>query len=354
MKLKYFVILSIILIGGLVGVVYFQNQSATLTVTLFGINLTFPVALWLAGGMGLIFLIGAIGLFLSNIRYSIYRKHLEKELNQVLEWGRELIFYRKVGEPKKLKVLGLVKEFVGNIWGDRLTFEKWEKFPYMIDLKRVNEGEYVDLSKYKVPFDNPWEVKNGWNLLKKDPSKAGEILKKYKDPALREAAFKIWAKGAPAAEILKFEYPLTLEIVVAHLDSPELGELIKRAKLTPREQVELARKLYTTKTPEEEMELMEPHPVGMAYLAFKYEHIEKGKEIVEEKNIHLFDYFILMRERGIRVEVDQFLATIWDEPLSEQRRPYQLQQLRASSEPEKGEEKPAETPVETPTTPTQQ
>ncbi|MEO1942618.1 MAG: LapA family protein [Campylobacterales bacterium] len=353
MKLKYFLILSIILIGGLVGVVYFQNQGATLTVTLFGINLTFPVALWLAGGMGLIFLIGAIGLFLSNMRYSIYRKHLEKELKQLLDWSRELIFYRKVGEPKRLKVLGLMKEFIGNLWGDRLTFNRWENFPYMIDLKQINEGKYVDLSKYKIPFDNPWEVKNGWNLLKKDPSKAGEILKKYKDPALRQEAFKIWAKKAPAPEILKFEYPLTLEIVVAHLDSPELKELIKQAQLNEREQVELARKLYTKKSPEEELELLEPHPIGKAYLAFKYEHLEKGKEIVEEKNIHLFDYFILMRERGIRVEVDQFLATIWNEPLLKQRRPYQIQQLRSSSEPGKGEERAAETSAETPTTSTQ-
>jgi uncharacterized integral membrane protein len=312
--MKYYILLSAVLIGLLVGVVYFQNSGDYLTISLFGVNLTFPSALWLLGGMGIIFLIGLIFLGTTTFKYNTYRKRVAKEIKQILNWGKELIFYRatKGDEPKKMKVLDQLKEFVGNIWGDKLTFQRWEKFPYMLDLKKIKEGEYVDLSKYKIPFENPWEVENGFNLLRKHPEKAGEILQKYKDEKLRQEAFKVFAKTAPISEILRFDYPVDVEIILKHIQDPKVGRLLARTKLTPQEQVEVARAIYTTRTPEEEMELLSPQPVGQVYLAFKYEHLEQGKKLAEEHNIHLFDFFVVMREKGIKVEIDQFLGSIWE------------------------------------------
>lgn len=308
--MKQFILISIILIGGLAGLMAFQNGSAHLTLSLWGINVTLPVYLWIAGGMGIIFLVGFLFLLWNSARTSYYRRRVEGEIKKLLKIAEERIFYRR-SELPKLKVLDKIGELIANIWGNKLTFEYKTNFPYMEVLKRIEEGEVVDLSPYKVPFDNPWEIKNGYNILKKEPARAKEVLDRYPDPKLKEAAFRIYAKTAPIREILKYDFPIDWEIVEPHLHDPELPYLLPRAQLTPQQQVEVARAIYTTRTPEEELEILKNQPVGQIYLALKYEHIEKGKELSELHKIELFHYFIKLRELGEKVEVDEFLESIW-------------------------------------------
>lgn len=308
--MKHFILISLILIGTLVGLMAFQNGASRLTLSLWGLHLTFPAYLWIGMGMGAIFIVAFLFISFAGVRDKLYRKRVESEMEKLLKGVRELIFYRRVEFPK-VKTLNKLGEFLNNIWGNRLTFENSRSFPYMEALRRVENGEVVDLGKYKVPFDNPWEIKNGYNILNRQPERAKEVLERYKDNNLRLKAFKIYAKTAPIEEILKFEFPIDWEIIESHLKNPDLPKLLKRAELTPQQQVEVARKIYTTKTPEEELELLETQPYGKVYLALKYEHLEKGKELSEKYKITLFHYFILLRELGQKVEVDEFLETIW-------------------------------------------
>jgi len=48
---------------------------------------------------------------------------------------------------------------------------------------------------------------------------------------------------------------------------------------------------------------------GYAYLALKYEHLEKAKEIIEENNLKIFEYFIKLREHQ-KIEIDEYLQSI--------------------------------------------
>jgi uncharacterized integral membrane protein len=305
--MKKYTLFSIVLIALITLLVYIEENTAT-TFYLFGINITLPNAVWTAIFLGIFYLFSLIFFGVLNIKEYFYKKNIQKDIEILITNIKNRILYK---EPvkKEMKILKNCNSFVNNIEGLNIKPKKCEKFEFLEDIEKLVNGEVIEISKYKLSDENPWFIMNIKNRLKKDPNFAKEILKKYRNEELKKYAFEIYAKNEKTSinEILKFDYEIDFEIVKAHIKDPDIKLLLQKAKLSPKEEIETARALHQTIDPDREFEIIEPLKWGSAYLALKYEHIEKAKEIIEEYELKFFEFFLKLRESGIKADIDEYI-----------------------------------------------
>ena len=304
--MKKYVIFSIVLIGILSLFIYMENNSFT-TLGIAGINISLPNALWVALFLSLFFIFSLIFFFFINFKNYIYQKNIQKDISNIIANIKNRILYKESNIPTK--ILTDINNFTKNINGLNITPNKIEKFEFLADIKKLIEGETIEISKYKLASDNPWFILNVKNRLKKNPDYAKEILKKFKNEELKKEAFYIWAKSAPIKEIIKYDYEITFDIIKSHLNDKDLSILLEKAKLSPKEEIDLAKEIYSTKTPDEELELLKPLKWGEAYLALKYEHLELAKELIEANSLTFFKYFLELKEAGLKEDIDEYIKS---------------------------------------------
>jgi len=304
--MKKYSIFSLIFIA-LIGLfVYIENNSYT-TFEVLGVSITLPNALWVVIFLGLFYLVTLIFLGFTNLKNIIFQKNIKKDLEIIINNIKNKILYKNAKDTKVIKdINNFVKECIEGL---EIKPKKIEKFEFLEDLAKLKQGEVVEIGKYKLKEDNPWFILNVKNRLKKDPSYAKEVLKKFKNEELKKEAFYIWAKEAKIKEILKYNYPITLEIVLSHINDEDLPLLLKQAKLSPKEQIEVAKNIYQTQNPDKELEIIKPLPFGYAYLALKYEHLELAKEIIENNQLKFFEYFLKLKECGIKADIDEYIQS---------------------------------------------
>ena len=305
--MKKYTIFSIILISILTLFIYMENNSFT-TINLYGINLSFPNAIWLAIFLTIFFIFSLIFFFFVNFKNYVYQKNIKKDITNIILNIKNRIFYKQSNFPTK--ILNDINKFTQNIEGLNIKAEPIEKFEFLEDIKKLLNGETIEISKYKLNSDNPWFIINIKNRLKKNPDYAKEVLKKFKNEELKKEAFYIWAKKASIKEILKYDYDINLEIIKSHIKDDDLKLLLERAKLKPKEEIEIAKEIYQTKTPDEELEILKPLKWAEAYLALKYEHLELAKEIIESNNLTFFKYFLELKELGKKEDIDEYIKSI--------------------------------------------
>ena len=305
--MKKYTLFSIVLIALITLLVYIQENSQT-TFNMFGINITLPNAVWVALFLGLFFIFSLIFFSVINLKEFLYKKNIKKDIEILITNIKNRILYK---DPvnKEVKILKNCNNFVNNINGLEIEPKKCEKFEFLEDIEKLKNGEVIEISKYKLKEDNPWFILNIKNRLSKDEKFAKEVLKKYKNEELKKLAFKIYAKHASISEILKFDYEIGYEIIKAHLKDPDLKFLLKHATLTPKEEIEIAKALHQTIDPDKEFEIVEPLKWASAYLALKYEHLEKAKEIIEVNNLKFFEFFLKLRLAGIKADIDEYIAS---------------------------------------------
>jgi len=303
--MKKYVIFSIIVIALLSLFIYIQDNSYT-TLNIAGVNLSLPNALWVALFLSVFFLFTIIFFLIIHFQTYIYKKNVQKDTAIIIDNIKNHIFYKKIHKPAK--ILTNINNFTQNIEGLNIKPEKKEKFEFLEDIKKLLNGETVEIGKYKLKEDNPWFILNIKNRLHKNPDYAKEILRKFKNEELKKEAFYIYAKKAPVKEILKYPYEINLEIIKAHINDNDLKLLLERAKLSAKEQIEVARDIYSTKTPDEELEILKPLPWAEAYLAIKYEHMDLAKEVIEANDLKFFKFFIDLKEKE-KVDIDEYIES---------------------------------------------
>jgi len=301
--MKKYIIFGLIFISLITLFVYIENNSFT-SFSVFGINVSLPNAIWVAMFLGLFFIFSIIFLAFINLRYTFYQKNVKKDIQTIIDNIKNKILY--LDQFKTAKILKKINSFVENINGLEIIPEKKEGFEFLEDLKKLKEGEVIEISKYKLKPDNPWFILNVKNRLKKDPAYAREVLKKFKDEELKKEAFYIYAKQAPVYEILKYPYEITFDIVKSHVNDEQFDKLLQKAKLKPLEEIEIAKLIYGTKDPDSELEIIKPLKWGYAYLAIKYSHFDLAKEIVEENNLKFFEYYLALPKKD---DIDAYIES---------------------------------------------
>jgi len=304
--MKKYITFSIILIALLTLFIYVENNSFT-TLKIAGINISLPNAVWMAFFLSLFFIFSLIFFFFINFKNYMYQKNIQKDILNIITNIKNRIFYKESNIPTK--ILTDVNNFTKNINGLNIIPNKIEKFEFLEDIKKLINGEVIEISKYRLNSNNPWFILNIKNRLKKNPEYAKEVLKKFKNEDIKKEAFYIWAKGAPIKEIIKFDYEITFDIVKAHIKDNDLQKLLEKAKLSPKEEIEIAKEIYSTKTPDEELQILKPLKWGETYLALKYEHLELAKELIETNDLKFFKYFLELKEAGLKEDIDEYIKS---------------------------------------------
>jgi len=304
--MKKYIISSIILIALISLFMYIQNNAFT-TLSFFSYNFTLPNALWVAIFLSIFLIFTLIFFLVVNFKTYIYKKNVQKDTAVLIENIKNHIFYKNKTKP--VKILTSINSFIENINGLNIKPVKKEKFEFLEDIAKLQKGEVIEIGKYNLKEHNPWFILNIKNRLRTNPDYAKEILKKFKNEELKKDAFYIWAKKAEINEILKYPYEITFEIIQTHIEDEDLDKLLEKAKLTPKEEIETARKIYNTKTPDKELQILTPLKWGKSYLALKYEHIELAKEIIEAYNLKFFEYFLKLKNTQEKTDIDEYIES---------------------------------------------
>ena len=302
-EMKKYFIFGLILIGLITLFVYIENNSFT-SFAVMGVDVSLPNAVWVGIFLSFFFIFSLMFLGYIDLKNKIYQKNIKKDTKTILENFKNKILH--INTAKNVKLLKEINVFSENIKGLSIVPKQTKGFEYLEDLKKLKSGEVIDIGKYKLKEDNPWFIMNVKNRLKKEPSYAKEVLKKFKNEELKKTAFYMYAKSAKIDEILKYPYDITFEIVKAHINDEQLSALLKKAKLKPKEEIETAKIIYGTKTPDIELDILKPLKWGRAYLAIKYSHFDLAKEIVESNNLKFFEYYLKLPKKD---DIDEYISS---------------------------------------------
>jgi len=306
--MKKYTIFSIIFIVLISLLVYIQNNSFT-TLNIGKTSWSLPDALWVAIFLTLFFITSLIFFGIIHFRSFVYQKNVKKDLKIIIENIKNRVLYKNSIKPTK--TLNEINECIKNIEGLNINPEKRENYEFFEDIKKLKNGEVVEISKYKLNENNPWFILNIKNRLKNEPEYAKDVLKKFKDENLRKEAFYIWAQTAGVKEILREGYPITYDILKSHLHDEYFDLLLSQGKLqlSIKEEIELARDIYASKDPDSELEMLKPLKWAEAYIAIKYEHLELAKELIDINNLKFFDYFLRLKEQGQKLDIDEYIES---------------------------------------------
>ena len=308
--MKKYVIFSLVLISLISLFVYMQSNSYT-TFNILGVNITLLNALWVLIILFTFFLFSIIFFSITQFKNFFFQKNLKRDINNLIFNIKNRILYKE--DSKKIKILDDINSFVNNIEGLSIKPNSVKNFEFLEDINKILNKEVVDLKKYKLDENNPWYIENAKNRLRNGDIKfAKEILKKSTNEELKKEAFKVFALNSKGKEILNLDldYPLDFEIIKSHLDDFYLNELLKKAKLSAREEIEVAKELYSKKTPDEEFEILKPLKWGSCYLAFRYSHLQKAKELIDEYNLKFFEYPLKLLENNQKVDIDEYINSV--------------------------------------------
>jgi len=232
-----------------------------------------------------------------------FERQLKKDKENILKNIENKILFRDKTFP--ISVLNECEEFIEMVNGLNIQPTKTDKFPYLKDLSKLQEGGVIDLSKYKLSKTNPWYLKNLENGINNKDKKQ---LKEALNTPLKQKAIKILATISTPKEILANNYPISKDIILNNKDSSLLKELINNSNLSNKEYIEIAKSFYqSTTNPDILFELFKNKLYAYVYLLIQYEMIDKAQEIVKENDIKLFEYYLLLRNNKIKININEYL-----------------------------------------------
>jgi len=303
--MKKYIIFSVLLIGTISLFVYTQT-NATTTFSLFGIRITLLDAVWMAIFLILSMILSLIFMGVLNIKNYFLSKNIKKDKEFILTHIRNRILF-KDSKLKEVKILKDIFNFSNLINGLEIEAKKIDGFEFLEDLEKIKKGEVVDLKKYKLRNDNKWNILNTLNRIKIDKDFAKDMLLKPINEEVKKAAFYIVIEEMSINEMLRYNYDIPFEVVKKHVRDENFNKLLNRIKLSPKEEIEIAREIHQTIDPDKEFEILKPLKLASAYLALKYEHLQKAKEIIEENDLKFFEFFLKLRENGIKADIDEYI-----------------------------------------------
>jgi len=287
----------------LIGLLTYINTNSSTTFSLLGINITLYNAIWSMIFLFTLYLISILYFSILKYKSFTFERNIKKDKINLLKNIENKIFYKNKQFP--IKVLKELDEFTKMIEGLKINPVSSETFPFMEDLKKIENSEVVDLSKYKLDKNNPWVIKNlEIKVNNNDLEAAKEAIK---IDSLKEKASKLIWENSSVSEILANAYPISKEIILNNLDNSRLKELINKSTLTNEEYIEIAKVLYKKESnnPENVMNLFEEKTVPYVYLLIKYEMLDKARELAKENELKFFEYYLDLKEKNVKL--DEFL-----------------------------------------------
>ncbi len=333
MGIKKYIVFSLIFLVAVGAYVYSFNGDVY-TLSFFGTKITLHIALWVVLPALLIVIASVLHMMFYSVKGYFIQRNLQKDYKTFLDFTKSRILgldgegdFRTIWYKLPVKIL---KHFKFDDLKDPDDIEDEDIKNTILDLKKVEKGEIVDLKKYKLPKDNYFVQKNVLNKLAKDKKYAEEILNNCKDKEneICKKAFGVYASYETFSNIEKQGYNIDKELFEKLLDRAidaedtfsidydDIYKLLKSFQYTKQEYIKLAKRLKKVLSPEALISLFEKlsnenELVIQAYLyiLFEYQMIDKAREILEntaKNEYEKFKYFLFLRDNGKNFDIDLF------------------------------------------------
>ncbi len=333
MGIKKYIVFSLIFLVA-VGVYVYSFNGNVYTLSFFGANITLHIALWVVLPALLIVIASVLHMMFYSVKGYFVQRNLQKDYKTFLDFAKLRILgidaesdFRTIWYKLPVKIL---KHFKFDDLKDPNDIEDEDIKNTILDLKKVEKGEIVDLKKYKLPKDNYFVQKNMLNKLAKDKKYAEEILSSCKDKEgkICKKAFDAYASYETFSNIKKQGYRIDRELFEKLLDrveNPEdsfniekndIYDILKEFNCTKIEYIKFAKKMKKILNPETLISLYEKlsnenelATQAYLYILFEYQMIDKAREILEntaKNEYEKFKYFLFLRDNGKNFDIDLF------------------------------------------------
>ena len=322
----------------IIGLYVFSFEGGRYTLDFFGVNISLPIAVWV--------IVPAIILYLFTLIHMMFYGAIEFSKKRALKKGHKNFIKATKNvllgldnnvqfKSEWLKLPGAILNIFNIDPRKRAKKVPNEEIQEILDLKeKLDNGEVVDLSKYRLPIDNPLVLQNLENKLKKDKLYADGILKNCPDKnlSLCKKAFREFAKYAPLDQIKKYEkegYKIDreiFEIIIDRLNAKEhpldlknddIVDLIKNLDFEKEDFIALAKKLKSKMNPDALIFLFERlfnefPKASDAYLfiLFELQMIDKVREILENSSVDEYVKFknlLFLIDNGKNFDIEDFV-----------------------------------------------
>ncbi len=333
MGLKKYILFSIIFIVA-VGAYVYSFNGGMFTLSFFGVPVSLYIAVWVILPAAVIIIASVLHILFYNVKGYFSYRNLQKDYKNYIQYSKARILGVDSSAEFKTKWFKLpvkmLKHFKFDATKDPSDIEDEEIKNTILDLKKIENGESIELKKYKLSKDNYFVKKNMLNKLTKDKKYSEEILKNCtdKESKICKKAFEIYVTFANYENIRKQGYKVTKDIFekllermvdkddLFKMDSDEIFELIKEFKYTKQEFLKLAKKFKKVLNPEATISLFEKLSnenelslQAYLYILFEFQMIDKAREILEnvgKNECEKFKYFLFLRDAGKNFDIDLF------------------------------------------------
>lgn len=337
MGIKRYVILSLIFLVG-IGIYAYSLIGGEYTLSIYKFSMTLPISLWVILPAFLLFIASIFHMLYYSFREYLYHRSLNKDfelfktaygkkiLAQDSDFNYKTSFFKFIGKSLKGMSFTGFPEYVEI--EDEATKTLCEL------LKKIDDGEVVELKKYRLSPKNPLVTKVRLNKLNQDEKYASVILKECDDDTneLCKAAYMKFLTYASFEEIQKLGFKPTRDtfrlMMERYLDEEDsfdmplesIEELLLQFKATRDDYLELAYEIKIKLTPDTWMALFEklynsPEQHAQAadaylYVLYELQMIDKIREILEasdEGEYTKFKTLLFLRDHGKNVDSGLFL-----------------------------------------------
>ena len=319
----------------LLGVFVYSFEGGKYTLTLVGVPISLPIAIWIVLPVVLLFLATVLHLIFYGTKNMIALRRVKKDGEKFTAAAKQALLGKEIATDYKSDIFKLPGAILPLLNSDPYKAKKYRIYnddvqDILETKERLENGEVVDLSKYNLKDANPNVVKNALNRLAEDETYASTILKKCDDKELCQQAYVKFAQYASLSDLQRYEIepsrkvfdiminrigakenPLELsdkEIITLvrelNFDSAEIVALLKtlRSKMTPDRLVHLAEKLSH--------EFPEKAGEGYLYVVFELQMIDDAREFLvnaPEESYQKFRYLLFLKEQGRNFDTELFV-----------------------------------------------
>ncbi len=334
MNLKSYTFFSFLFIC-IVAILVMFNVSGEYTMSFLGLSQTLPTAVWIVLPLILLY-IATMGHFLfygfvNYLKINSYKNDYEMLVDQIAAKLMGMDDDKEYKNPE-FKHLG---DFVAQTdikpkSRFKLNVAKLDKVAET--LHSIEEGQFVDLTKFRLAKDNAIVQHNAENRLASDAKYAEEILRSCdKQTPLCMKAYEAFAEFADLKQIRKIE--VTPNKVVAQkiiarfagddkyeLDNEYVKEICNLVKFTKEDYMSLAKTLIRKIQPDEVLELFYHLSKentealgGYVYICLELEMTDKARELLDmcaDDELLDFKAFLALKKSGVSIRLSTFLDSL--------------------------------------------
>ena len=335
MHIKRYTLAAILLIAAVVTYVHKMVTEAEYSLDILGIHITLPIAAWVVVPMVILYLASVFHMAYYGFKGYLRKKRVSKDIEKLADAVSRAILKspRKHNYfDKRVKPVGAALD---NGCDDLSKIDKkavHEQIRDAIDtVSAIKHGEVLDLSRYKLDKSNPYAVQNALNMLKNEPERAEEVLRRapYYDHKVLKEAMRIFVESASGGEIEKFQEFVDKEVLFHLLESMDdrgdknavslrtVEKLLENIEMDACDYLQMARRLIKLATPNELLAFFEKlsareEKAFKAYLftLLEFEMLDRTNEILQDTQpdeYPEFKAYLDLRKNGKHYPIDMLL-----------------------------------------------